>query len=509
MPSARIVFCFLAGLLCAGLVVSARAAGLPAAFTDALEQAGIPISHVAVVVQPLDAAGPVLSHNAEAALNPASVMKLVTSFAALNQLGPDYVWTTDVWADGVITDGVLNGDLVIRGHGDPTLTLERMWLLQRELRARGVRHIRGNLVLDLSHFELPPIDPGAFDGEPLALYNAVPGALVANFNATTLRLKPDGRQVLIVPDIALPGVVLTSQLLIEDNTACDGWKDALTPTLPDPERLELVVTGRYARGCGEQAWSLNLFEPAATFDFIFRGLWAESGGTLSGATVPGMAPNAEALLKFPSEPLTGALTRLNKYSNNLMTRNLFLTLGAERYGAPATPEKGAQAVRDVLAQRGIPIRKLVLENGAGLSRIERISADALTRILHAAYHSPLFAEFQSALPIVALNGTLKRRFNGSPLSGNAHLKTGTLRDVSALAGYVYTVHGERVSFVMLVNHANARRSEAAQRALLEWVHTTPHGLQPVVDRSPLGHTTPHGLQPVVDRRSPQTGQAAR
>jgi len=469
MPSARIAFRFFAGLLLAGLVVSAPAAGLPAAFTAALKEAGIPLDHVAVVVQPLDAAAPVLSHNAEAALNPASVMKLVTSFAALNQLGPGYVWTTDVWTDGAVADGVLEGDLVIRGRGDPTLTLERMWLLQRELRARGVRHIRGNLVLDLSHFEMPPIDPGAFDGEPLALYNAAPGALVANFNATTLRLKPDGHTVLIVPDIALPGVALTSQLVVEDGTECNGWKDAITPALPDPERLELVVTGVYARTCGEQTLSLNLFEPAATFDFIFRGLWAESGGTLTGATVPGMAPETEPLLRFASEPLTAALIRLNKYSNNLMARNLFLTLGAEREGAPATPEKGARAVRDVLAQRGVPTRKLVLENGAGLSRIERISADALNQMLRAAYNSPLFAEFASALPIVALDGTLKRRFNGSALSGNAHLKTGSLRDVSALAGYVTTVRGQQVSFVMLVNHANARRSEAAQRALLEWV----------------------------------------
>ncbi len=487
MPSTRIVFRLLAGLLLAGLVVSARAADLPAVFTDALKQAGIPLDHVAVVVQPLDEAVPVLSHNAEAALNPASVMKLATSFAALNQLGPDYVWTTDVWADGPIADGVLEGDLVIKGHGDPTLTLERMWLLQRELRARGVRHIRGNLVLDLSHFEMPPSDPGAFDGEPLALYNAAPGALVANFNATTLRLKPGEHTVLIVPDIALPGVALTSRLVIEDGTECNGWKEAITPALPDPARLELVVSGRYARGCGERALSLNLFEPAATFGFIFRGLWAESGGTLSGATVPGMAPDAAPLLKFISEPLTHALTRLNKYSNNLMARNLFLTLGAEAYGAPATPEKAARAVRELLVQRGVPTRKLVLENGAGLSRIERISADALNRMLRAAYNSPLFAEFESALPIVAIDGTLKRRFNGSALTGSAHLKTGTLRDVSALAGYVYTADGRRVSFVMLVNHSNARLSEAAQRALLEWVHTTPHGLQPVVDRS-----TPQG-----------------
>jgi serine-type D-Ala-D-Ala carboxypeptidase/endopeptidase (penicillin-binding protein 4) len=234
----------LAGLLLAGMAVCRRRGRLPAAFTAALKQAGIPPGRVAVVVQPLDAAAPVLSHNAEAALNPASVMKLVTSFAALDQLGPGYAWTTEVWADGPIADGVLDGDLVIKGHGDPTLTLERIWLLQRELRARGVRHIRGNLVLDLSHFELPPIDPGAFDGEPLAPYNAAPGALVANFNATTLRLKPDvgegadraGHRAAGGDADLAPGA--------EEGAECNGWKGSITPALPDPERLELVLSGR-------------------------------------------------------------------------------------------------------------------------------------------------------------------------------------------------------------------------------------------------------------------------
>jgi len=471
MPSARIAFRFFAGLLFAGLVVSAAATELPVAFTRALKQAAIPLDHVAVVVQPLEAAQPVLSHNADAALNPASVMKLVTSFAALDRLGPEYVWTTDVWADGPIVDGVLTGDLVVKGYGDPTLTLERMWLLQRELRARGVRHILGNLVLDLSHFELPLFDPGAFDGEPLALYNAAPGPLVANFNATTLRLQPGERDVSIVPDIALPGVTLISQLVLEERAACNGWKDAIAPSIAEGGPPVLVLRGQYARGCGEQALSLNLFEPAATFDFIFRGLWAEAGGTLSGATVPGLPPDAAPLLRFASEPLADALTRLNKHSNNLMARNLYLTLGAEAYGAPATLDKSARAVREILARRGIATAKLVLENGAGLSRIERISAGALNQLLRAASRSPLSAEFESSLPIVAIDGTLKRRFNGSSLAGSAHLKTGTLRDVSALAGYVFTASGGRVSFVMLVNHVNARRSEAAQRALLEWVQS--------------------------------------
>lgn len=469
MPFFRIVTCFLFGLLFAGLPIAAHAESLPAAFTTALRQAGIPLDHVAVLVEPLEANEPLLSHNADAALNPASVMKLVTSFVALNQLGPDYVWNTDVWAEGPIRKGVLEGDLVIKGYGDPTLTLERMWLLQRELRTRGIRHIHGNLVLDLSYFELPASDPGAFDGEPLALYNAAPGALVANFNATTLRLKPAGNVIGIEPDVALPGITIRSDITLTDDSACNGWKDALAPGIPDPGRRELVVAGRYPRGCGEQTLSLNLFEPAVTFDVLFRGLWAESGGTLDGQTVPGMAPDTPPLVRFESPPLTDALTRLNKYSNNLMARNLFLTLGAEAHGAPATLEKGAEAVRTDLEQNRISTRKLVLENGAGLSRIERISAGALNQLLRAAYRSPLFAEFESALPIVATDGTLKRRFKGSALAGNAHLKTGTLRDVSALAGYVDAGNGRRVSIVMLVNHPRANRSEPAQRALLEWV----------------------------------------
>jgi len=151
-----------------------------------------------------------------------------------------------------------------------------------------------------------------------------------------------------------------------------------------------------------------------------------------------------------------------------MAKNLFLTLGAEAYGGPATPAKGAQAVRDVLARHGIATDKLVLENGSGLSRIERISAASLNQLLRAVWRSPLFSEFESALPIVALDGTLRNRFNGSLATGSAHLKTGTLRDVNALAGIVLTAKGRRVAFVMLVNDRNAARARAAQQALLEW-----------------------------------------
>lgn len=454
----------LAGWLAAAAV---QAAALPPAFVAALQRADIPLDHVAVVVQPLDADTPWLTHQADAAMNPASVMKLVTTFAALAQLGPAFTWTTEVDASGPVENGRLNGALLVRGQGDPSLTLERLWLMQRALRTQGVRQVSGGLVLDSRYFDLPETDPGAFDGEPFAPYNAPAGALVANFNAVSLRLQPSATGVRLTLDPDLPGVTLVNRVRLDATAACNGWRDALLPGFADAAQHELVIEGRYPASCGVQTWHLSLFEPGRTFDEVFRALWRESGGELTG--MPRVEETtAVPLLRFASEPLADVLKRLNKHSNNLMTKNLFLTLGAQAYGAPGTPEKGERAVRAALQQAGITTGKLVLENGSGLSRIERVSAALLNQLLRAAWKSLWYAEFESALPIVGLDGTLARRFNGSPANGRAHLKTGTLRDVSALAGVVLGHNGRRVAFVMLVNHAHAAQAIEAQRVLLEW-----------------------------------------
>lgn len=453
--------------------VSAHASSLPHELARALHDDGIPHHAVSFVVQPVGSAKPLVAHRAHQAMNPASVMKLLTSLVALEKLGPAYTWQTRVWAVGEITQRTLKGDLVIQGEGDPTLTLERLWLLQREIKARGIDTILGNLILDTRHFELPQLDPGALDGEPLAAYNALPGALLANYNATTLRLEPSENSVVITPDLDLPGLTLTSQLVVDD-MPCDEWKDRLKPITYDAVGSELRFEGRYARDCGEKQLNLNVFEPAHHFDATFRALWKQSGGELSGHTVLGSAPgDRAALLSFSSLPLAEALRSLNKYSNNVMTRNLYLTLGAAHAGAPATLEKSRRAIDAWLMEKKINAPELVLENGAGLSRIERISARSLVRILQAAYASPYFSEFESALPIVAIDGTLKRRFADTPVAGRAHLKSGTLQDVRALAGYVSNRSGQRMIFVMMVNHVNAERADRAQRALLTWVHAHP------------------------------------
>jgi D-alanyl-D-alanine carboxypeptidase/D-alanyl-D-alanine-endopeptidase (penicillin-binding protein 4) len=452
---------------------STYGAVLPPVFTRALHDADIPLDAVALVIQPIDTAQPILSHRATKAMNPASVMKLVTSLAALDKLGPAYTWKTEIWALGDIQNRTLNGDLVVKGYGDPTLTLERMWLLQRELRARGIETIYGNLILDNSYFALPALDPGALDGEPLAIYNALPAALLANYNATAFKFSVAGDTLMITPELKLPALTVTSHLAL-DNAPCGEWKDRVLPAFPDTTHRELIFEGSYARDCGEKYLILNAYEASRNFDYTFRALWRESGGVLSGSTQLGVAPtHLPPLLSFSSIPLAEALRHLNKYSNNLMTRNLFLTLGAEDNSAPATLEKSSHAIHAWLANKQIAAPELVLENGAGLSRNERISAQTLSRVLLAAYRSPYFSEFESALPILGIDGTLRRRFTDSALVGRAHMKTGTLNDARALAGYVLNRDGKRMVFVMLVNHPRAEHAEAAQRALLDWTYSYP------------------------------------
>jgi D-alanyl-D-alanine carboxypeptidase/D-alanyl-D-alanine-endopeptidase (penicillin-binding protein 4) len=450
---------------------SAWAGSLPQTVAAALLKAGISPEGIAIYVQPLDSEVPVLSVNAAQPMNPASTMKLVTTYAGLASLGPGYVWKTGFWTRGDIADGKLQGDLIVRGAGDPFLTLERIWLMQRALREKGVREIYGNLVLDLTSYDLPPMDPGAFDGEPLAAYNAVPSPLVADFNALHVRLVPDAGGVAIRPELPFAGLRLISQLQLTD-ASCNGWREDVLASRPDPEMRDVIVfEGSYPRACGEKRLPLNLLPPPQNFAHIFRTLWVESGGKFEGNATLGVAPpETPPWLEFESLPLADVIRPLNKYSSNVMTRMLFLTLGQEKFGAPATPGKSLMAMREILNAHKLNFADLVVENGAGLSRNERISAQSMGQLLLAAYASPHFSELESALPIAATDGTLKKRFNGAAFAGHAHLKTGSLKDVRALAGYLLDRNGRRLAVVMFVNHPNARQSSDAQAELLNWLY---------------------------------------
>ena len=452
----------------------AGANDLPAPVAQALKGAGIPIAATAVWVKEVDAATPRLALNARVALNPASTMKLVTTFAALDLLGPAYVWQTEAFARGSLNDGVLTGDLHLRGGGDPRLTYDQFGRLLRQINAHGIREIHGDLVLDRSAFAVSSNEPGRFDAQPMRPYNVAPDALLVNFKAVTLTLIPDPAQKTLTVGMepAPVNLDLINKITLGNGNGCSDWKERLrADTFSHGLNTRLVLTGTFPASCGEQRWNIAVQEHPQFVLGVFLQLWAELGGSLTGGVREGpVAADARAVGLLPSPTLTEVVRDINKFSNNVMARQLFLTLGMEAGHRPASPEDGDAAIRSWLDARGLSMPELVLENGSGLSRRERISAEGMGRLLQAAWKSAVMPELMSSLPVTATDGTMKKRLKQNGVAGQAHIKTGSLEGVRSLAGYVLDKGGRRWIVVFFVNHANAAGAQAAQDALLQWVY---------------------------------------
>jgi D-alanyl-D-alanine carboxypeptidase/D-alanyl-D-alanine-endopeptidase (penicillin-binding protein 4) len=446
---------------------------LPPEVARIVERSGIPPAHIGIFVQPVTASRPGITFNATHPFDPASTMKLVTTYAALSLLGPAYTWNTDVYAAGPIRNGVLNGDLYIKGYGDPELTLGDFWLLLRELRARGLKTIHGDLVLDTTYFIVPAGDPGRFDGEPSRPYNTLPSALLVNYNAVRIDFvpRPHSGSVMVTVEPPLPQVKVVNRLRLTDG-ACGDWEDRLRAAIDDSGNAATIAyDGRFAASCGEKQRHIAVLSKPQYIFGLFSELWRELGGTLSGsvreAAVP---PSATLLLETQSPTLTQVIHDMNKFSNNVMARTLFLTIGAESGGPPGTVENAARAIKLWLAQSGIPAAGLVLENGSGLSRVERVSAGTLGQLLVGAWRSPVMPELAASLPIVAEDGTMRRRLRHTTIAGQAHIKTGSLAESRAIAGYVLDRDGRRVVVVCLVNDSRTAAARALQNRLLKWVY---------------------------------------
>jgi D-alanyl-D-alanine carboxypeptidase/D-alanyl-D-alanine-endopeptidase (penicillin-binding protein 4) len=466
--SAMVLLWFsVAGLLSALPVASQE---LPGGVMTALRQAKIPVRNVGVFVQEVGRERALLSYNAAMPFNPASVMKLLTTDASLELLGPTFSWKTQAYIDGSLSDGVLNGNLSIKGGGDPKLVMENFWLFLRQLRARGIRDIRGNLLLDRSVFEDNLYDPSQFDGDPQKPYNVGPDALLLNYKTIALRFLPEesGNQVAVTVEPPLAGFVVVAPKLTRDGV-CGDWKGRLQA---DVGVTSAVFNGSYPASCGEQVWYLHPYRMSAIqyFGAVFRQMWSELGGTLSGQVVSGtVAPTARQVAEWRSPTVPEVIRDINKYSNNVMARQLLLTIAAQAEPAPGNVERGARAIRSWLAAKGIAADELVIENGAGLSRNERIAPGTLGQVLLSAYRSPVMPEFVSSLPLVGYDGTMRKRLRGEDVAGQAHIKTGSLNDVRSVAGYVQAASGKMYVVVCLINHPNAPAGQQAQDALLQWV----------------------------------------
>jgi serine-type D-Ala-D-Ala carboxypeptidase/endopeptidase (penicillin-binding protein 4) len=465
---------------------------LPPAFTQALARAGVPREAVSVLVQAIaptsptspttpnasatDTAatlGPRLAHRATASVNPASVMKLITTYAALDTLGPEYTWKNRVYVDGTISDGVLIGNLIIRGSGDPKLVLERIDELFKGVQAKGVREVRGDIILDRSIFNVPDKNPADFDDEPLRPYNAVPDGLLVNFKSLIFTFIPDipNQRVLIQHEPPIQGVEIPSELPMGLG-ACGDWKSALRAEFLDANRI--VFAGGYAASCGEKVWPVAYVDPRSYASRVIEAMWLASGGKLSGKVrEEPLSKSAKLLHIGESLPLADIATDINKFSNNVMAQQVFLSLSARPFGGVRGSFEASQRAVAAWWKRRFPEQTApVLDNGSGLSRRERASAASLNALLQHAAASPNGLVFANSMGIAGVDGTVARmreRNSNSPAIGQAQLKTGTLRDVAAVAGYANGASGQRYSVVAIINHGNAGAARPALDRLIEWV----------------------------------------
>jgi D-alanyl-D-alanine carboxypeptidase/D-alanyl-D-alanine-endopeptidase (penicillin-binding protein 4) len=457
----------LACCLLAWAAATAAAQPLPAEVEALLAEQGLPRDAVVVLVAPAEGGPARVAHRIDASVNPASVAKLVTTYAALDLLGPTFTWTTPVYFDGPVRQGVLEGNLVIKGQGDPKLVIERLWLLLRRVRALGVHTIQGDIVLDRSAFVLPPHDPAAFDGQPLRPYNASPDALLVNFKAVTLTLTPEGSQARVRAEPALAGVQWPATVPLANAAECGDWITALAADFHDPAHVRFA--GRFPRACGEQVWQIAFPDAAGYAARAVGAMWAEVGGRLRGevrdGTVPAGLPPA---FEFTSPPLAEVVRDVNKFSNNVMAQQVFLTLSLQQRGTGSF-EASREVLRNWWRERfgGEPP---VTGNGSGLSRNESITARQLGQLLQAAWVSPLMPDLVASLPALGLDGTLRRQQQNV---GLAHLKTGSLNEVSGVAGYVHGAQGRRYVLVAIANHRRAAAIRPVVQALVEWTARQP------------------------------------
>ena len=461
-------------------------AQLPAPVMQVLQLNGIAAQDLGVMVLRGDET--VLAHGATVAMQPASTIKVVTTLVGLERLGPVFRGRTELRSNGAIQDGVLRGDLVLKGGADADLSGAVLQDMLRALRYQGVRHIDGNLVLDRGLFLPARQDVGVapFDESPDAYYNVIPDALLVNKNLLQLDMRASARSMTLQMHPLLERVGILSEMTLID-VDCARWEEGWK--LPEVRRrgdgrIDLVLRGTFPKNCN-RSYSVNVLDRDDYVERLVRQAWQDLGGTIGGKGMVGTAPlESRVLAAHAARTLPEIVRDINKLSDNTLARTLFLSLGSLQ----ADPLEGSMplptaqhgettfaradgAIRDWMRSQRIDDTGFVIENGSGLSRVERISAQQMAQVLQAGLRSQWAPEFQASLPIAALEGTMRRRLQGSPAAGRARLKTGSLRNVIAVAGYMPDANGNPCVVVAMVNSARAGdgRGRAVLDALVDWV----------------------------------------
>jgi D-alanyl-D-alanine carboxypeptidase/D-alanyl-D-alanine-endopeptidase (penicillin-binding protein 4) len=467
-------------LMLSGCATVKNVNALPPSVDAALQRAGMTDSVLGVVAYPLsDTAARGLRLNADEPRQPGSTMKLVTTIVALERLGTNSRGRTDLLASVKPQDGVINGPLYLRGGADTDLDWGALWGMLRQLREQGVTHIQGGLVVDRSLFNPPRLDVGVppFDEAPEFQYNVIPDALNLNTSMLGFVLQSDDKLLAVRTSPVLPGLKLDSSAMAFNDNACTKWEDTWQlPTVEVDEGAPMLrFRGQFPRNCTRQL-DLNLVDRQWANAAAVRQIWGQLGGQISGPDAEGATPPAAVVLaSHLGRPFAEVARGMMKRSDNPLTRLTYLRLGAQvATNSEPTLDGASRSVREWFANKRIPTEGLVMDNGSGLSRSERITAQQMAAVLEAAYKGPYAPELLASLPVAGVDGTLSRRFKGSLVEGRARMKTGTLRNVVALAGYVLDRQDRMWVVATTLNHDSApAKGHAVLDSIIEWVASQP------------------------------------
>ncbi|MBI5248532.1 MAG: D-alanyl-D-alanine carboxypeptidase/D-alanyl-D-alanine-endopeptidase [Desulfomonile tiedjei] len=410
---------------------------------------------ITIQVADLQTGRVLMEKNPDLPLVPASTMKIATSAAALSVLKPDFVFVTEVLADQAKDSSV--GNLYVKGYGDPYLVSEELFTLARSVRERGLKEVRGNIVVDDSYFAPdPPLDENEKIGT--RAYHAPYGALSLNFNSVKVLVRPANRSG-NPADVTLDPIseyadVKAAVMTTKGNKPAqfDVTKEAT------PGKTEIIqLEGTIGVNAPSKSRYVNVNIPSLYTGEVFREFLLREGIKIKGRVIQGkVSPNAISYVEYGnSRALSAMIYGLNKFSNNFMAEQISLALGANVFGPPGTREKGLSVIRKHLLSCGVPENSFSLSEASGLSRNNRVSASALVRVLSGAAKDFTYnSEFMSSFGVAGVDGTLKEKFTDSTVRRRIRAKTGNLRGVNALAGYALAQDGRVLVFAAIVNSNN-------------------------------------------------------
>ncbi len=460
----KIVFLLLA-------FATALSASMSQKITEMISKNGIKPEQVSIMIRSAKTGNILSSINADTVRKPASVMKVLTTYSALLELGSGFKWPTKFYYHGSYKKGVIHGDLIIKAYGDPTLSSKDIPKIVRRLKAVGVKSITGDIVIDRGFFDVGNRISSGFDSHSFSEYNAMPDAMMFDDHLSTIIVKRNGNSVNAYKSIQDRSYELINNIKASDKS-CAGnrtWPRVLINT--ESLRPRVTLSGTISLKCSPRYIKKLVTHPYHSFYYALRAEMIRRGipfhGRLQLAKTPG---SARALFTHYAKPLLPIIAKTNKKSNNLYARHLMLLLGAKRYGAPATEKKGRDAVKAILGRFGLMKgSSTYLDNGCGLSRKSRITARILSGILQSA-NKKYGSKWRKALSIAGVDGTIRKRFKRTVAKGRAWMKTGTLKDAKNIAGYVLSKSSKRLySVVIMYNGREKWKGSALQNQIINWL----------------------------------------